>query len=127
MKKGLIVLFMFLSLITLSSCKKKKDATVNLCCVDYFDMRDNYTGIDIIDEGCDFAKVDYWIIKCKTGDKVKVSVDVYEGYYIKQCYFNTVYRLDDATTVNVNSDNTVEVIAKDLINYVIFDIVKIEE
>ena len=125
MKKVIVFIITLFLTISLSSCKKKEKAVVNLCCVDYHNMHDNYTGIDIIDEGCRIAEVDYWIINCNVGDKVNASVRVYEGYYIKTCYFNTVYTLDNATIVEVNN-NSVEVVAAGLINYLIFDIVPIE-
>ena len=63
----------------------------------------------------------------KMNEKVKVYVDVYEGYYIKTCYYNSEYTIDNANTLIVNSDNTVEVVASNMINYLIFDIVEIEE
>ena len=123
MKK--IILFiatLFLS-ITLFACNNKKKAVINLCCIDYNNIRDNYTGIDIIDEGCIFAKVEKWTIKCKMDEKVKVKVDVYDGYHIKTCYYNTEYTIENATTLKVNSDNTVDVTATNMINYLIFDII----
>ena len=41
---------------------------------------------------------------------------------IKTCYFNSEYTLDNATTLTV-SNNSVEVTASNMINYVIFDII----
>ena len=120
MKKIILVIITLCLSITLMSCNKKK-AVINLCCVDYNNIHDNYTGIDIIDEGCKFAQVKKWTIKCKMNDKVNVSVDVYDGYHIKTCYFNSEYTLDNATTLTVK-DNSVEVVASNIINYVIFDI-----
>ena len=121
MKKIIFVIITICLSITLISCNKKK-AVINLCCVDYNNVYDNYTGIDIIDEGCKFADVEKWIIKCNVNDIVNVKVNVYEGYYIKTCYYNSVYTLDNASTLTVKN-NSVEVKALNTINYVIFDIV----
>ena len=122
MKRLGVIFLLIISLITITSCKKKKTVVINLCVVDYNNIRDNYTGIDIIDEGCSFAKVDKWIIKCKQDELVKINIDVYDGYYIKECYYNNVYSLENAKTLSF-SNNTVEAKAENDINYVIFDIV----
>ncbi|MCR5461638.1 MAG: hypothetical protein K6E87_01080 [bacterium] len=122
MKKVLLIIFLIVSLITFTSCKKKKTVVINLCVVDYNNIRDNYTGIDIIDEGCSFAKVDKWIIKCKQDELVKINIDVYDGFHIKECYYNDVYSLDNAKTLSF-SNNSVELKALSDINYVIFDII----
>lgn len=132
--KRAFLFVLLLSTFLLFGCNKKTStkeeitkATVAMIYINYDNIYDNKENLDVIDEGCKFAKVDKWFIVCDANKEQTFSVTVNEGYYIEGYTLVQEYSIKNAKFSKANSDNSVTVTPKPSQNYLVFDIRKIEE
>lgn len=126
--KKLRNIFLIITLIfILASCKKKEVAIVNMCYINPMEILDNKDHLDIIDEGCYFAKVENWHINCEANKKQKFYITIYDGYYVEGYAFTQTYSLDGVEFKKMEHKDYVEVTPIPTNNYIIFDIREIEE
>lgn len=135
MKKAFLFMLL-LSSIILFGCSKKtttkeddeiKYATVAMIYINYSANMDNKENLDVIDEGCSYASVEKDFYVCEPNVEKTFTVSVVDGYYIKRYTVVQEYSIKNAKFYELNGETSVTIKPKPSINYLVFDIVKIEE
>lgn len=115
----------------LFSCQKKekKVATTTFCYINRDKILDLKEGIDIIDEGCIFARVEgqFRYINSEAGKKQSIKLIVDDGYYVEGYYFTQECTLMNQQKLTISDNYIVKFTPKENQNFLIFDIRKIEE
>ena len=133
MKKAFLFILLISSII-LFGCGKKntttkeedeiKYATVAMIYINYSPNMDNKESLDVIDEGCSFAKVEKDFYVCEPNVEKSFNVTLLEGYYIKRYTVVQEFSIIDAKFIELDGETSVTITPKPSINYIVFDIRK---